>query len=97
MTCYDCIHWEACRNILEKLNPEYIGKNIIIKSICNKFQNKTTFIDIIKCKDCKNCVVFTDSYNTNYYFCNNTVNTAEVKPNDFCSYAIRKEKKKNDK
>ncbi len=29
MTCEDCLHYEACRNLIEKFNSEYKGKKIV--------------------------------------------------------------------
>lgn len=52
MSCNDCAHWEACRNILEAFNPEYKNKNIIIHDTCEKFKNKEDFVKVVRCKDC---------------------------------------------
>lgn len=46
MTCNDCLHWEACRGLLEAMNPDYIGKNFIIRSTCKRFKNKSDYAEV---------------------------------------------------
>lgn len=45
-TCHDCLHEEACRNIIEKMNPAYKNKKITLKSKCSRFEEKTAYINI---------------------------------------------------
>ena len=85
LTCNDCAHWEACRNILEAFNPEYKNKNIIIHEICEKFQNKEDFVKVVRCKDC----IYHDNekycYRCDWYVDNN------MNDDDYCSYGERRE------
>lgn len=46
MTCEDCLHWEACRNLIEAMNPDYKGKNITIRSVCKVFKNKADYAEV---------------------------------------------------
>ena len=52
MTCKDCIHYMACKTMLE--SQYYIvdggGKNA--DKLCKEFQNKDNFVDVVRCKDC---------------------------------------------
>ncbi len=53
MTCYDCIHFDNC---LDNEKTRYYGTNIACDNVeerCKFFKNKSNFIEIIKCKDCK--------------------------------------------
>ena len=45
-------------------------------------------VQVVRCKDCQKC-----SYDPlfNYYWCNLTLGTRRVKPDDFCSYGEREE------
>lgn len=45
-------------------------------------------VQVVRCKDCRKC-----SYDPlfNYYWCNLTLGTRRVKPDDFCSYGEREE------
>ena len=46
MTCKNCIHFEACKNILEAVNPDYKGKNITVESVCEVFKNKSDYAKV---------------------------------------------------
>lgn len=48
-------------------------------------------VEVVRCKDCKYCECLQDSFKNNFYFCINTINNAEVKADDYCSYSERKE------
>lgn len=56
MTCKNCIHYGAC------------AFSSIIKKDCKLFKNKTDFVEIVRCEDCKHrgrwrCPMFTLAYN----------------------------------
>lgn len=89
-TCYDCFHWKACRNILESMNPDLKGKKITIRSTCEKFTPTADVVEVVRCKDCKHCEKIIDQFDNDWYFCTETVNKAEVKPDDYCSYGERR-------
>ena len=46
VTCKDCIHFDACRNILELFAPKYKGKNMTFTKRCAKFKNKADFVEV---------------------------------------------------
>ena len=46
MTCKDCIHWDACKNLLEKIAPAYKGKNLVFSFACNHFKNKADYVKV---------------------------------------------------
>ena len=52
MTCNDCVHWEACKGLLEAMNPDYKSKNIVIKHCCKRFKNKADFMEVVRCQKC---------------------------------------------
>ena len=55
MTCNDCIHEEACRGMMEavgySVSTEYKG----CADRCETFKNKADFVEVVRCRDCKNC------------------------------------------
>ena len=47
-------------------------------------------VEVVRCRECKNCEIVIDQFDNDWYFCTNTKDNAEVKPDDFCSYGERK-------
>ena len=68
MTCYECIHINVCK----AYEPEEAD------CICNQFKNKADFVEVVRCKDCRNRIE------------KNWAKCAGRKPDDFCSDGIRK-------
>ena len=95
MTCNDCIHFDACRNLLEAFSPEYKGKSLTFTKACKHFKNKADFVEMVRCRDC----VFRVSIGEGVY----TYKGEEAKEcvwhnrgcyeDDFCSSGIRKERR----
>lgn len=75
MTCKDCIHVEMCH--IERCYQDHrFEHRDEIETYCEHFKNKADFVEVVRCKDCKNynghrfCVYFEDT----------------VVDEDFCSY-----------
>ena len=64
-----------------KFSLMYIWKNIM----------DLPSIDVVKVCRCKNCRKCSYDPLFNYYWCNLTLGTRRVKPDDFCSYGEREE------
>ena len=73
MTCYDCIHKPVCFRY---------GFTKDVEELCPAFKNKADFVEVVRCANCKNLVVYD---NCCMYF------GYKVDDNDFCSYAERKD------
>lgn len=46
MTCKDCIHYEVCQYHITEETDMTIDE-------CGKFKNKSDFVEVVRCKDCK--------------------------------------------
>lgn len=44
-------------------------------------------VEVVRCKDCKNCTL--DAV-WGRYWCDRGIGVIQVKPNDFCSYGVRR-------
>lgn len=51
MTCYDCIHCNACSEAGDS------GYSCLKEDVskCKHFKNKADFVEVVRCKDCKYC------------------------------------------
>lgn len=87
MTCKDCVHGHVCVHAKE-LGYDKSEKPIEIK--CDDFENKSDFVNVVRCKDCKHCEKIIDQFDNDWYFCKETVNKAEVKSDDYCSRGERR-------
>ena len=56
-----------------------------------KFVPLADVAEVVRCKDCKHCEIVNDQFDNDWYFCTKTVNNAEVKATDFCSYGERRD------
>ena len=84
MTCKDCISYEVCEN----------GK--LFETPCIHHKNKADFVEVVRCKDCKNFIQKGEEYLLGdvYGFCERSRtgyfdDGAEVYGNDFCSYGVK--------
>ena len=89
MTCKDCIHYMACKTMLESQYYVVDGGGKNADKLCKEFQNKDNFVDVVRCKDCK----YWQDNNGGYpheecrWNKNETPNT-----DDYCSYGERIDK-----
>jgi hypothetical protein len=85
MICKDCIYYEVC-----PLGLAIKGKT----GTCLKFKNKSDFVEVVRCKDCKRCYEkHTKRNNQLMRFCMRMDgNEYQVNANDFCSYGTPKER-----
>ena len=78
MTCKDCVHYDVCQYHIDEETPFSVTE-------CNNFKNKSDFVEVVRCKDCKHlhrvhsCVYRVDG-----------VGYKNVSPDDFCSYGEQK-------
>jgi hypothetical protein len=63
----------------EDFRVQFIGTVLKVKS--------ADVVEVVRCKDCRKC-----SYDPlfNYFWCNLTLGTRRVKPDDFCSYGEKR-------
>ena len=88
-TCKDCIHFEVCKDYL--IECAVHGESERMNVPCAKFKNKADFVEVpCRCRDCANCEIVTDQFDNDWYFCKNTKDNAEVKPDGFCSYGEKR-------
>ena len=88
-TCKDCIHFEVCKDYLIECAEHGEAERMNVP--CTKFKNKADFVEVpCRCRDCANCEIVTDQFDNDWYFCKNTKDNAEVKPDGFCSYGEKR-------
>lgn len=85
MTCKDCIHLPVCQ---------------LMPSNCEHFKNKADFVEVVRCKDCKRFMEYSDAHKRAVEradgdcFLRLTHSCDEqfiaCRYNDFCSYGERK-------
>lgn len=46
MTCRDCLHWDACKNMLEAMGHIVDGDGQNADKRCNDFANKSRFVEL---------------------------------------------------
>ena len=89
MTCKDCFYYEdMCKEHLIECAEHGEAERIL--NPCSKFKNKADFVEVVRCKDCRRCEIVIDQFDNDWYFCTKTIDNAEVKHDDFCSYGERK-------
>ena len=75
--CNKCLCVEVC---------EIVGNYPVDE--CDYFKNKTDFVEVVRCKDCKYCTKAVSIENT--YFCVVGTNAFDTELDNFCSYGERK-------
>ena len=79
MSCYECIHINVCK----AYEPEDAD------CICNQFENKADFVEVVRCKDCTHGHWNQETcHGKPIYYCDRT--DLQVGKYDFCSYGQRK-------
>ena len=74
-----CLHNEVCKYGEKRSNGMYCTEEK-----CKQFKNRTKYVEVVLCKDCKKC-----SHDT--MFGDRWCNGKKVKADDFCSYGERKD------
>lgn len=97
MTCKDCIHFQACKTMLESQGYVVDGDGHDADIRCKEFQNKADFVEVVRCKDCKYWEFVVDdpifkrelgnckcpNWENNDFWC-------QTWEDNFCSYGERK-------
>jgi hypothetical protein len=93
-TCNDCLHNEACVDMLQSLGFVVDGEGYLADRRCRTFKDKTCYAEVVQCKNCKkwlldvSCHTFIDAELHPVGLCKYTRRyTADC---DFCSYGERK-------
>ena len=89
MTCKDCIH---CRVCITYQFAKSIDKEV---SECDEFQNKADFVEVVRCRDCKQWtrIGYDDIFECDFGTCKNPYDYTEKETyeKDYCSDGERKE------
>jgi hypothetical protein len=79
--CGDCIHADICKEVnggwFSPKNPAY----------CKGFKDRTKYVEVVRCKDCK---YFVDTLLSGYG-CSGFGGMTRACPNGFCSHGERKD------
>lgn len=100
MTCKDCLYYaKGCEFIPSDLDSDvfdYCRKGITdeipdIEERCNDFENKTDWVKVVRCKDCKHrgmwkCTMFIFSYSE---WAEAYVGIDNTEDDGFCHYGER--------
>lgn len=88
MTCQKCIYYDICLHVRD--SGENFEKATELFG-CKMFKEKSNFVEIVRCKDCKFCRSI-DCFEDTHYFCDYDYKRhIEVKRDDFCNYGERRE------
>ena len=58
---------------------------------CNFFVDKTKYVEVVRCKDCKNAVNHPFMADSQKVVCTKSVNFRAVESGHYCSYGERRE------
>lgn len=87
-TCKDCLHNEACVDMLQSFGFTVDGEGKSADKRCSVFKDKNRYAEVVFCKDC-DFRVFDDVCKE--YYCNNAYGlNGAIEDNSFCSYGERK-------
>ena len=88
-TCKDCLHNEACVDMLQAMGFVVDGDGYLADKRCRIFKDKNRYAEVIWCKDCI-YRIFDDVCQE--YYCNSAFGmSGEIKDNDFCSKGERED------
>ena len=84
MNCKDCIHYDVCKKHNDRLDYE-TGR--MQEYDCNNFTNKSDFVEVVRCKDCK----FVCDMGMSGLYCEHPDNRNPIGciPTDFCNNGER--------
>ena len=82
MTCYDCIHCEACSDAGDA------GFSCLKEDVskCSHFKNKADYTEVVRCGKCKHWIYWADSKT-----CSCEIHHIRTIRDDFCSYGERRD------
>ena len=86
--CKDCLHFDVCVLHFDPACDLWCSK-------CEDFKDKSRFIEVVRCKDCKHYKEYLDISTkepTGWGKCECIAMDIDLMRNDFCSYAERKQK-----
>ena len=73
--CIDCLHQYCCKY------DRFFGVDEV-ENKCNYFKNKSTFVEIVRCKDCIYNEIGNCKHKADYFCANGTPKNEEEKNND---------------
>lgn len=97
MSCKDCLHRDGCCNFVPiegtiEEKAEYLYE--CLKKPCKDFKNKNDFVEVVRCRDCKNWVRIGNDpiFNCDFGTCKNPYDYTEKETygKDYCSNGERK-------
>ena len=95
MTCKDCLHNEACVDMLQAMGFTVDGDGYLADKRCRIFKDKNNYAEVVRCKECKHWGIQENCTPGFKYFCNANALYAWGSPvrnqDDFCSYGERKD------
>lgn len=86
--CEKCIHYDVCL-----LHEDNFIDDVAKNGFCGKFKNKSDFVEVVRCKDCKHCWQYVSIDRMHHIECtfDPECNTP-IHEMHFCCYGERKEK-----
>lgn len=84
--CKGCIRYPICNSFQNFVDPDE----------CRLFKRETDLVEVVRCKDCKNCEFFYPEKKLNeeprgVHYCN--LLKSDRNPDDYCSFGRRKDGK----
>lgn len=92
MNCRDCLHYDACSMLYEKVKKRKVPtlSNNAEKK-CSNFKDKDRYSEVVKCKECKYSKLHrTKSGLLDYWTCTHTNFETIVESFHYCSYGDRR-------
>lgn len=53
LTCKDCLHNDACTDMLEALGFRVDGDGLFADKRCRMFKNKNSYAEVVRCEECQ--------------------------------------------
>lgn len=85
---------DRCKADIEQFNRPlcdgYHMKDYVLNQIITDIENQPTVdaVPVIRCRDCKHCMIFS-MFTSKWYVCCRNEKGVDVNADDFCSYAER--------
>lgn len=93
-TCKDCVHWRACKAMLEVMGYSVSGDFAGSAERCDTFVPTADLVEVVRCKDCQYCKIhypfkIINEEAKKVYSCN--VHWHGVRPDGYCDLGERRE------